>query len=205
MNAELSTQLTELIREINTKGWSAATGTNYSFKDLSTGYWISMSGLDKSTFSATDFMHVDETGVPLPPFEALKPSAENLIHAFIYKKTEAQVILHSHSVYSTILSQSAIELKQNEIKIKNYEVQKAIEGITSHEEELIIPCFENNQDMLAFTEQLENRFESAIKASSFLIGNHGCYTWGKDLFTAKRHLEAIEFLLECEYKKRLLI
>ena len=31
----------------------------------------------------------------------------------------------------------------------------------------------------------------------FLIHRHGLYTWGDDLETARRHVETIEFLLEC--------
>jgi methylthioribulose-1-phosphate dehydratase len=31
---------------------------------------------------------------------------------------------------------------------------------------------------------------------------HGLYTWGKSLFAAKRHLEALEFMFEVEARRR---
>jgi methylthioribulose-1-phosphate dehydratase len=200
----LSEELATLIRNLHQKGWSAATGTNYSFKVNDEGYWVSASGIDKLNFTANDFMHVDKNGTPLPPYEGIKPSAENLIHAYIYKNTTANVVLHSHSVYSTILSQHILDQKLKTLPISGYEVQKALEGIHSHDETLNIPCFENNQNMELFTQQLNTNWKQVLEAHCFLIGNHGCYTWGKDLATAKRHLEAIEFLLECTYKKSLL-
>lgn len=199
-----SEELAQLIRAMHLKGWSDATGTNYSFRDENNGYWVSLSGKDKLYFSSNDFMQVDPEGTPIAPYEQLKPSAENLIHAYIYKHTEANVILHTHSVYGTILSQHILDQHKNALEIQGYEVQKAIEGISSHLDKLVIPCFENNQDMVAFTQQLTKNWKSALKAHAFLIGNHGCYTWGKDLATAKRHIEALEFLFKCTYKRLLL-
>ena len=35
------------------------------------------------------------------------------------------------------------------------------------------------------------------KCWGYLIRRHGLYTWGKDLEEATRHIEVIEFLLEC--------
>ena len=35
----------------------------------------------------------------------------------------------------------------------------------------------------------------------FLIQKHGLYTWGDSLADARRHLEAIEFLMECEGRR----
>ncbi|MEQ1825454.1 MAG: class II aldolase/adducin family protein [Pirellula sp.] len=35
------------------------------------------------------------------------------------------------------------------------------------------------------------------KCWGYLIRRHGLYTWGKDLSEATRHVEIIEFVLEC--------
>jgi methylthioribulose-1-phosphate dehydratase len=35
----------------------------------------------------------------------------------------------------------------------------------------------------------------------FLIRGHGLYTWGKDVFSARRHVEIYEFLFECLIRK----
>lgn len=202
----LATSLADLIVEFNKKGWSAATGTNYSFRVESNEdfYWVSQSGKDKAYFQADDFMKVQLTGEVCSGYEQFKPSAENLIHAVIYQKSEAKVILHSHSVNATILAQYFLDKSESHLVIEGYEVQKAITGFTTHDEELFLPLFENSQDMQKLTEEISERWEFCNKAFGFAIGNHGLYTWGKDLATAKRHLEAYEFLLECVYKRILL-
>lgn len=203
---EISNSLADLIVAFHHKGWSAATGTNYSFR-LSVAedtYWVSQSGKDKSIFESDDFMKVELSGDVCPGFEHLKPSAENLLHAVIYQNSTAQVILHSHSVYSTLLSQYAVDKSEHFLRIQGYEVQKAIAGVTSHDQEVMIPVFENTQNMHSLKSSIEDRWKFCSKAVGFLIGNHGLYTWGKDLATAKRHLEAYEFLLECLYKRMLL-
>ena len=35
----------------------------------------------------------------------------------------------------------------------------------------------------------------------FLIRKHGLYAWGKDVFSARRHIEIYEFLFECTARK----
>jgi methylthioribulose-1-phosphate dehydratase len=37
-----------------------------------------------------------------------------------------------------------------------------------------------------------------------LIAGHGLYAWGHDLFSARRHLEILEFLLEQNWRELLL-
>lgn len=207
MNEESQAKsLADLIVEFNKKGWSAATGTNYSFRDESNddSYWVSQSGKDKAYFQADDFMKVQLTGEVCREYEQFKPSAENLIHATIYQNTDAKVILHSHSVNSTILPQYFLDKSESYLLIEGYEVQKAIIGYTTHEQELFLPLFQNTQDMHQLTEEIIDRWEFCNKAYGFAIGNHGIYTWGTDLATAKRHLEAYEFLLDCVYKRMLL-
>ena len=195
----------KLIREFNKKGWSAATGTNYSYRDETNNtYWLSRSGIDKAEFKAKDFMLMDMNGKPTSAFETIKPSAENLIHLKIYQKTNAKVILHSHSVEGTILSSKLWVKGEKSIVFEGYEVQKALPGISTHDCQLNFPIFENDQDMPRFIEQLEKRWDEIEHATGFIIAKHGLYTWGENLFEAKRHLEAYEFLLTCYYKNLLI-
>jgi len=37
---------------------------------------------------------------------------------------------------------------------------------------------------------------------AYLIAGHGVYTWGEDVADAARHLEAIDFLLNCYLLER---
>jgi methylthioribulose-1-phosphate dehydratase len=198
-------QLIQFIHDMHQKGWSAATGTNYSYRLDSDTYMVTVSGIDKSTLNESDFMKVYVTGGVCSDYQHLKPSAENAIHAAIYRHSDAKIILHSHSVYATILSQEVVERDERYLLIQNYEVQKAINQIDTHEQELFVPVFPNTQNMVELSEHLTERWDMIEKANGFLIGNHGFYTWGRDLAEAKRHIEAYEFLFSCLYHKRLLM
>lgn len=183
------------------KGWSPATSTNYSFRlpDDPNTIYVSRSGIDKSQFTADDFMEVDLSGVVKPRFADARPSAETLIHCTLYELfLETQCIVHSHSVHSVL--HSAVE--QNQVTIQGYEVLKGFEGITTHETTVDCPIFDNTQDMTAFSETLRAG-KDRLTIPAFIMRKHGTYAWGKNLFDAKRHLETIEYLLECEWKLRM--
>ncbi|ASS47483.1 MAG: methylthioribulose-1-phosphate dehydratase [Candidatus Fluviicola riflensis] len=195
---ETKAVLAETIRNWHQKGWSPATSTNYSFRlsDDPDTIYISRSGIDKSQFTADDFMEVDLLGMAKPRFADARPSAETLIHCTLYKLfPETQCIVHSHSVYSVL--HSAIE--QHAVKIEGYEILKGFEGITTHETAVDCPIFDNTQDMTVFSETLRTN-KDRLTIPAFIMRKHGTYAWGKNLFDAKRHLESIEYLLECEWK-----
>lgn len=207
MKSKIAQELAMWIIEMNKRGWSAATGTNYSFRteDNPDMYWVSKSGIDKSKFQSDDFMLVFSDGVVHEEYKNIKPSAENLLHALIYANSEANVVLHSHSVNSTLLSQFYFDKGDKFLDITNFEVQKAVKGCNSHEETLSVPIFENSQNIKELADVIQTKWSFCDKASAFLIGNHGLYTWGKDIAEAKRHIEAYEFLFDCIYKKLLLM
>jgi methylthioribulose-1-phosphate dehydratase len=87
------------------------------------------------------------------------------------------------------------------VTIEGYEVLKGFEGITTHETTVNCPVLDNTQDMVAFSETLRNA-KDRLTIPAFIMRKHGTYAWGKNLFDAKRHLETIEYLLECEWKLR---
>ena len=98
-------ELAKVIRDYNLKGWSPATSTNYSFKDELNKIWVSRSGVDKSEFKSDDFIKINSRGEAIEEFFNIKPSAETLIHCFIYQMfPETKVILHSHGVNPVIIS-----------------------------------------------------------------------------------------------------
>lgn len=197
---ELKEQFSTEIRRFHEKGWSPATSTNYSFREENNQgiIHVSRSGIDKSTFTANDFMDVDLSGKPVTPYESVRPSAETGIHCALYELfPEAMCIVHSHSVYSVL--HSAVQDK--EISFSGYEVLKGFEGINTHETEVFCPIFDNSQDIAAFCEILKAEKER-LTIPAFIMRKHGTYAWGKSLFEAKRHLETIEYLLEVEWRLR---
>ncbi|TVQ65004.1 MAG: methylthioribulose 1-phosphate dehydratase [Spirulina sp. DLM2.Bin59] len=186
--------LADLIQTFYHQGKAPATSTNYSWRNPAGEIIISRSGVDKSQFSPQDWMKVDLKGLPLPEFAHCKPSAETLIHCFLYAEfPDTKCILHSHSVAATVLS--GLYLNQGAIAFADYEVIKGIRGHNTHDCTVKLPIVPNSQDMGELCDRLH---PESLKNFGFLIARHGLYAWGDTIAEAKRHLEVWEFLLECE-------
>jgi methylthioribulose-1-phosphate dehydratase len=108
-------------------------------------------------------------------------------------------VLHTHSVNATVLSM-ALE----SIVLEGYELQKAFPGITSHEGQLSLPIFANSQDITALANEVNAYLDQYPDTVAYLIRGHGVYTWGASVADTQRHIEALEFLLECVYRRLLL-
>lgn len=198
-NRALAQELVETIRFFNIKGWSPATSTNYSVRsEKEHEYIISRSGVDKSQFSLEDLIIIDSQGKILEAFTGpgIKSSAETEIHTALYEKfPEAKCVLHTHSLLGTMLSQTMIS--EGQIKFNDLEIIKGLEGNKTHDMEEILPIVPNSQEMSEILNDMESHFEKKTNLHGFLIAGHGLYTWGKDIASAKRHIETFEFLFEC--------
>jgi methylthioribulose-1-phosphate dehydratase len=195
---ELKQKIAQTIRSYHVMGWSPSTSTNYSFRDLDGNIWVSRSGIDKIEFSENDFIIVNSEGIAASECSHSKPSAETLIHCAIYQLfPETKVILHSHSIHPVVLS----SVSEDRLEFEGYEIQKGFAGRSTHQEQIKIPVFENTQDMSRFILWLKDK-KNDIQDHCFVIRKHGTYAWGKDLFEAKRHLETLDYLCNCELIKR---
>lgn len=198
-NLKLAEELVEAIWFFSKKGWSPATSTNYSVRSTKPqDFIISRSGVEKSQFQLSDLILINQQGEVLPPFNknGIKSSAETEIHTAIYEKfPEVGSVLHTHSVFGTVLSQHL--LSENEIKFEGLEILKGLTGNTTHEMTETLPIVPNSQHMPDILKSLELHFKKNPNLHGFLIAGHGLYTWGKDIATAKRHIETFEFLFEC--------
>jgi len=203
-NKFLATDLLEAIKFFNQKGWSPATSTNYSVRSSNPNqYIISRSGVDKSKFSLDDLILINTEGEVLAPFNlpGIKSSAETEIHTHIYKKyPNVNCILHTHSVLGTVLSQT--HLKDKQLRFEGFEIQKGLDGNTTHQLESILPIVPNSQVMEEILNNMDHHFTEKPSIHGFLIAGHGLYTWAKDIATAKRHIETYEFLFECFHTMR---
>ena len=196
---QLKEELALTIRKYNSKGWSPATSTNYSFRLDNSEINVSRSGVDKSMFSASDFITVDKKGHATGEFINSIPSAETLIHCVLYDLfPEAKVILHSHSIYPVLISNKY----SDSVTFEGYEIQKGFSGQTTHDAVVQIPIFDNTQDMTVFSEVLKYN-KKKLTNHSFVMRKHGVYAWGKNLFEAKRHLETLEYLCQCKWMSNL--
>lgn len=142
-------------------------------------------------------MLADATGNSL---DGNKPSAETLLHVQIYKRfPDARCILHPHSVNATLLSLVA----DGDIELRDYEILKAFPGINTHECKVTVPVFANDQDIGRLSTAVETRMmDSEEVFHGYLIRGHGFYTWGNSVDDALRHVEAFEFLFDCEMRRK---
>lgn len=184
------------------RGWSLGTSSNYSVvvEREPLTLLLTASGKDKGHLLPTDFVLVDSHGVPTLS-EQPKSSAETLLHCLAVKRCDAGAVLHTHSVWSTILSEHYFPLRG--LWIEGFEMLKGLEGITTHESKYWLPIFNNTQNIPALAEEVTAYLDSNpdTLCLGYLIRQHGLYTWGRDLPSAIRHMEVIEFLLECIGRK----
>lgn len=187
------------------RGFSLGTSSNYSVvvNREPLELLLTASGKDKGHLTRNDFVVVDAQGKPTAPGQP-KSSAETLLHTVAAEQPGVGAILHTHSVYSTILSDLFFE--QGYVEISGYEMLKGLAGVTTHEHTWRMQIFENTQDIPKLADQVRRRLNDPAKplTHGYLIRKHGLYTWGVDLAEARRHIEIIEFLLECTYRRRML-
>ena len=198
----LKEELVNCIHFLHQKGFAPATSSNYSFRvEKKSSFFVSASGLDKGDFSTQDFMEVDQYGIPIN--DKRRPSAETLLHAMIYEAhPEFHCVLHTHTVYNTVLSQ--VYNSAGFIRLEGFEVLKGLEGISTHESTVDIPIFENSQNIGELAKEVGAFWKKNPEMKGFLLAGHGLYSWGKDIATAKRQIEVLEFLFEVYYRIQLL-
>ena len=197
------------------RGWSVGTSSNYSvvLGSEPAELIVTASGKDKGLLQRTDFVHIGNDGQPIESNQP-KSSAETMLHVVMAnhrqwddlenpaKKVASGSILHTHSVWGTLLSDHYFD--RGGIEFSGYEMLKGLEGIQTHQTTHWLPIFENTQDIPALAAQVQTMLEQEPQriTHGFLIRNHGLYTWGRDVFAARRHIEVYEFLFECTARKQ---
>lgn len=198
---KMARELARIGRYFHARKWSLATSSNYSAKVAEDTILITSSGKDKQYLKSSDMMLVNFDGLPVKDTENLKPSAETLLHCQIYKRiSDAQCVLHTHSMPETVLSMRY--RKAGKLIIDGLEMIKAFNTGT-HEYSMSVPIFENDQDMTVLSSKADAYMEENSDTMVYMIAGHGLYTWGKSVGEAKNRIEAIEFLLECRLHSEL--
>jgi methylthioribulose-1-phosphate dehydratase len=198
---KLTVELAQTGRAFHARGWALGTSGNYSavVRAQPLRLLITSSGVDKAQLSKKHFLQIDDRANILSGDG--RPSAESLLHVAVARARGAQCILHTHSVWSTILSDR--HAKRKSMAIRGYEMLKGLEGVKSHEHEEWIPIFENSQDIPALAKEVEALLKQDSRPHGFLLRGHGLYTWGEDVEQARRHVEIFEFLLEVVGRREL--
>jgi methylthioribulose-1-phosphate dehydratase len=177
------------------RGWALGTSGNLSAVVEREPLTLAMSpsGVDKGELTAEQVLLIDEHASVISAHHA-KPSDESPLHIRIVKERGAGAVLHTHSIWNTMLSD--IYAADGGLSIDGYEMLKGLEGIKTHEHREWLPILENSQDMLALADSIGETLGQHKDAHGFLLRRHGLYSWGRNLAQAKRHIEIIEFLLE---------
>lgn len=188
-------EIVEAGRFLYQRGWSPATSSNYSARVDGQHVAITVSGRHKGQLVAGDVMVVDLAGQPVQ--SECRSSAETRLHTVLYEVfPEVGAVLHTHSVKATVLSR--LLAAGEPLVLEGYELQKAFSGVDSHESVLSVPVFDNTQDIDALARDTKAWFSAHPDQPGYLIRGHGLYTWGKTMADCLRHVEAFEFLFECE-------
>jgi methylthioribulose-1-phosphate dehydratase len=197
--AQLAAQVADIGRQCHARGWALGTSGNFSavVNRNPLRLAITVSGVDKGTLSAGQVVEIDEYGQVLAG--AGRPSAEAGLHLAIVRARGAGAVLHTHSIWSTILSDAA---EADGVAFEGYEMLKGLDGVDTHQHREWLPILDNTQDWAAAVPRVEAMLAEQPKAHGFLIRRHGLYTWGRDLAGAKRQVEALEFLFEVIGRKR---
>ena len=196
--AELATQLAEIGRQFYSRGWVLGTSGNFSavLSRDPLRLAITSSGVDKGSLSPGDILEIDQQGGVVSG--SGRPSAEAGLHLTIVRARGAGAVLHTHSVWGTILS----DAPGDGVVLQGYEMLKGLDGVATHEHREWLPVIENTQDWEAAAPSIAALLGTYPEAHGLLIRSHGLYTWGRDLAGAKRQVEILEFLFEVMGRKR---
>lgn len=182
-------------RRFHARGWVLGTSGNFSMvlarKPLTLA--ITATSVDKGALGAKHILRINERGEPVGRGPA-RASAEALLHVEIVRRRGAGAVLHTHSVWGTMLSDA--HAAQGGVTLEGYEMLKGLAGVTTHAHKEWVPIVANDQDMKRLARAVGETLERNPDAHAVLLERHGLYTWGASLDEAVRHVEVLEFLFE---------
>ena len=186
-------ELAAIGRRFYARGWVLGTSGNFSAvvarRPLTLA--ITASTVHKGTLTPKQILSIDERGRVKGRGRS---SAETLLHLEVVRARGAGAVLHTHSVWSTIVSGRHADA--GGMAIEGFEMLKGLDGVRTHEHREWIPIVANDQDMPRLAGTVRRALEAHPDAHAFLIERHGLYTWGATLADAERHVEILEFLIE---------
>jgi methylthioribulose-1-phosphate dehydratase len=211
VTANLAEDLSSTMAAIHRRGWCDGTGGNFSCVLQRDPLQLLMapSGVDKGAVAPEDLIVVDGQGQVLRGHG--RASAETLLHLEIVRRTNAGAVLHTHSQAATLLSRRALSTDRpssaaagsdGSVVLEQLEMLKGLKGIDSHDTRVHLPVLANDQDLRRLSDRAGPLLAGAPQG--LLIAGHGLYAWGDELFSARRHLEILEFLLEQHWRQLLL-
>ena len=197
--ADAAAHLVRIGHRFDARGWVLGTSGNFSLVMHATPLTLAItrSGSHKGGLTPEDILQVGDGGSAIAT-SAGAPSAEVQLHLEIIAARPAAAVLHTHSIWSTLLSDRCAE---GGVAIEGYEMLKGLAGVTTHDHREWIPVLENDQDMARLARRVRDTLREHPACHAFLLERHGLYTWGATVPEAVRHVEILEFLLESVGRK----
>lgn len=198
MPLTLSSATAEILavgRRLDARGLAPATTGNYSVRLNDGRIAVTVSGRHKGRLVQDDVTQIDLDGHAL---DGQAPSAEAALHASVYRLyAHAQAVLHVHSVASTTLTR--LLPRGSDVVLEDYETLKILPGVTTHDTRVVIPVFDNSQDMPALVREVVPRLKMLEpRPAALLLRGHGLYAWGASVEEAERVVEGLELMMSCE-------
>jgi len=191
---KLTTELAETGKNFYSRGWVLGTSGNFSavtsWRPLRLA--ISPTGLDKGSLTAAHFLEIDGASNVIRGDG--RPSTETMLHLAIIGCVNAGAVLHTHSVWSTVLSN--MHAPRGGVAIEGYEMLKGLMGVRTHEHREWLPILNNSQDTSELSQNISRSLRKHSGIHGLLLRGHGLYSWGASLQEAKQHIEILEFLME---------
>lgn len=180
-------------KRASARGWVPATSGNFSVRAAGGQVAITRSGVDKGALGLVDILR-QPIAQPLLPGS----SAEAGLHLRLYADDpDVGAVFHTHSLAASVLGRQ--HAADGAIVLEGWEMQKALEGVHTHETRVTLPVFANTQDIAALAHEAAARLlqspAGTVLAPGYVIAGHGLYAWGADAAQAWRHLEALDVLL----------
>src|SRR4030095_10811967 len=129
---EIAEGLAAVARAFHARGWLMGTSGNLSVVVQREPLHLAMSpsGVGKGELKPEQLLTIDENArVVRGP--SGKPSDETLLHLQIVKDLGAGAVLHTHSIWNTILSD--LYAAEGGVTITGYEMLKGLQGVGTHE------------------------------------------------------------------------
>lgn len=196
---KLTKNLEEIGKNFYSRGWVLGTSGNFSavLSREPLRLAITTKGSDKGKLTPAQFLEIDGVGNVVrngDGSDEQQPSAEASLHLAVVRCMNANAVLHTHSVWSTVLSD--MHASRGDIVLEGYEMLKGLEGVGTHQHKEYLPILENSQDMIELAQRVSATLQEYNCIHGFLLRGHGLYTWGVSLEEAIHNVEILEFLME---------
>jgi len=197
--AEVALRLADVGRFFHARGWVLGTSGNLSavLARDPVRLAITARGRDKGALQPGHFVEVDASGAVVSG--AGSASDETPLHLAIVAERGAGAVLHSHSVFATLISDA--RAAEGGVRLSGFEMLKGLAGVSTHEHVEWVPILDNSQDYGRLAAELVACLRKHPGCHGVLLRGHGLYAWGGDVDEARRHVEVLEFLFEVEGRR----